>query len=179
MRRVVIVFLVIGVVGWLMWLWKASPAPHTAAPVTGPDSARAGLRASRLFFAAPDGDSLVSESRELPDAAGLHERVEVLVRELDRGPTAGGVAALPAGTALLHVFLDDRGLMTVNLSGAFRGNFQGGAGAEYLAIASLVRTLGANVPGVKRVLLICAGAPLATLGGHLPLDRPLDVSDFP
>lgn len=179
MRRAFVGLLMIAVLAWLVWLWKAAPEPQTTTAVTGPDSARAGLRASRLYFAAPDGDSLVSEARELPEAASLHERVEMLVRELNRGPTAGGVAALPAGTALLHVFLDDRGLMTVNLSGAFRSGFQGGAGAEYMAIASLVRTLGANVPGVRRVMLICAGAPLATLGGHLPLDRPLEITDFP
>lgn len=179
MKRVVVGLLLIAVLAWLVWLWKAPSAPHPVAAVTGPDSARAGLRASRLYFAAPDGDSLVSEPRELPEVAELHERVATLVRELDRGPTAGAVAALPAGTGLLQVFLDDRGLMTVNLSGAFRKNFRGGAGAEYMAIASLVRTLGANVTGVKRVLVLCAGAPLATLGGHLPLDRPLEVTDFP
>jgi len=26
---------------------------------------------------------------------------------------------------------------------------------------------------------VCAGRPIATLGGHLPLDRPLDVADWP
>jgi hypothetical protein len=46
-------------------------------------------------------------------------------------------------------------------------------------VASLVRTLGANLPEVKRVLLVCGGAPIATLGGHLALDRPLEVSAMP
>jgi hypothetical protein len=32
---------------------------------------------------------------------------------------------------------------------------------------------------VKRVLIVCGGRPLATLGGHLPLDQPLDVNDWP
>ena len=51
--------------------------------------------------------------------------------------------------------------------------------AEYLAVASLVRTLGANLPEVKRILIVCGGRPMATLGGHLPLDQPLDVNDWP
>ena len=90
-----------------------------------------------------------------------------------------GLAALPAGTAALHVFLDDRGLLTLDLSRAFQHGFRGGSGAEYLAVASLVRTLGANLPEVKRVLIVCGGRPIATLGGHIPLDQPLDVNDWP
>ena len=65
--------------------------------------------------------------------------------------------------------------MTLDLSRAFQQGFRGGAGAEYLAVASLVRTIGANMPEVKRVLLISGGMPIATLGGHLALDRPIDV----
>jgi len=67
----------------------------------------------------------------------------------------------------------------VDLSRSFVQEFRGGAGAEYLAVASLVRTLAANLPGVKRVLLVCGGEPLVTLGGHVPLDRPINASDFP
>jgi hypothetical protein len=87
------------------------------------------------------------------------------------------VAALPAGTSVLHVYLDERGLMTLDLSRAFQQGFQGGSNAEYLAVASLVRTIGANIPEVQRVLLVCGGNPLPTLGGHLPLDRPIEVGD--
>ena len=121
----------------------------------------------------------MSESRELPESATLHERVAALVGELDRGPTGAGVAALPPGTSLLHVYLDDEGLMTIDLSRAFQQGFRGGAGSEYLAVSSLVRTLAANIPEVKRVRIVCGGEPIATLGGHLPLDRPLDVSEMP
>jgi hypothetical protein len=137
------------------------------------------VKAVRLYFGAADGDSLVAEPREMIEPSGLHDRVAALVAELDRGPRGRGVAVLPAGTSVLRVFLDDRGLMTLDLSGAFRQRFRGGSTAEYLAVASLVRTLGANVPEARRVVVICAGRPIATLGGHLPLDRPLDVSDWP
>ena len=148
----------------------------TAAPA---DTTGAGVKTVRLYFGAVSGDSLVSEARELVEASSLHERVARLVAELDLGPRGRGVAVLPAGTSVLHVYLDDHGLMTLDLSGAFRQRFRGGSSTEYLAIASLVRTLGANVPEAKRVLLVCAGRPIATLGGHLALDRPLDVSDWP
>lgn len=179
MRRVWIGLLGIAVLAWLGWNWtRVRPGPTRAAP-TAVDSTGAGVKAMRLYFGAANGDSLVAESREMIEPSGLHDRVASLVTELDRGPRGRGVAVLPAGTSVLRVFLDEHGLLTLDLSGAFRQRFRGGASAEYLAIASLMRTLGANVPEARRVLVICAGRPIATLGGHLPLDRPLDISDWP
>ena len=121
----------------------------------------------------------MAESREMVEPPMLRDRVAALVRELDRGPTRGGVAVLPAGTSVRFAYLDADGLLTVDLSRSFVQEFRGGAGAEYLAVASLVRTLAVNVPGVKRLLLVCGGEPLVTLGGHVPLDRPIVASDFP
>lgn len=179
LRRLVIGGLLIAMLAWVAWRVLDVPRAPGTIEGTPPDSVGAGLKAARLFFASPDGDSLVSEAREMVETQNLHERVSALVAELDRGPTGRGVAPLPAGTSVLHVYLDDRGLLTVDLSRAFQQGFRGGSSGEYMARASLVRTLGANVPEAKRVLVICGGAPLPTLGGHLPLDRPIEVSDLP
>src|SRR6185295_18454990 len=132
--------------------WMRGPETRNAVPAPA-DTASAGVRAARLYFAAPSGEGLVVEPREVVESANLHDRVAALVTELDRGPRAGGIAALPAGTSVLHVFLDERGLMTLDLSRAFEQGFSGGSGAEYLAIASLVRTISANLPGVHRILI--------------------------
>ena len=176
-RWLAVVALAALALAWFALHWVRSR--EALAPRVQADSTAAGVRSVRLYFAAPTGDSLVVEPREVVEAATLHERVAGLVAELDRGPRGGGVAALPAGTAALHVFLDDQGLMTLDLSRAFQRGFRGGSGGEYLAIASLVRTLSTNVPEVKRILIVCGGHPIATLGGHLPLDQPLDVNDWP
>lgn len=176
-RWLALVGLVLLAVGWFGWRARRErpiPAPPAAA-----DSAAAGVRSVRLYFAAVNGDSLVAEPREVLAAESLRERVTALVAELDRGPRGAGVAAIPAGTAALHVFLDAHGLLTLDLSRAFQQGFRGGSCAEYLAVASLVRTLGANLPEVRRVRIVCGGRPVATLGGHIPLDQPLDVSDWP
>ena len=37
----------------------------------------------------------------------------------------------------------------------------------------------ANVPEAKRIRIVCGGAAISTLGGHFPLDRPLDPDDWP
>ena len=143
------------------------------------DTTVTGMRAATLWFATRTGDGLVAESRELADRDALHERVAALVQALDVGPTQGGLATLPPGTAVLHVYLDERGLLTLDLSRAFRQSFRGGSRSEELAIGSLLRTITANVPDVKRVRLVCGGAPVTTLGGHFPLDEPLDPDDWP
>jgi hypothetical protein len=121
----------------------------------------------------------MAEARELLDVPNLHDRVAALVAEMGRGPRSGGLATLPPGTTVRHVFLDERGLLTIDLSAVFRTDFRGGSSAEYLAMASLVRTLGDNLSEVRRVLIVCEGEPLTTLAGHLPLDRPFEVSDLP
>jgi hypothetical protein len=176
--RIVVAVLVL-VLGWLGWrLWRRHE-PSVAREAAIVDTTSAGLRSARLYFASPSGDGLVAESRDLPERAELRERVTALVAELERGPQQGGARALPAGTAVQHVYLDEHGLMTLDLTRAFQDRFEGGSTAEYLALASLVRTLAANVPEVKRVQIVCGGASIPTLGGHLPLDRPLDVSEWP
>jgi hypothetical protein len=178
-QRALLVTLGLGLLVGAGWWWSRRARPSEAPAPAAADSARAGVRSVQLYFAAASGDSLVSESREVVDAPDVGRRVRVLVSELDRGPRGSGVAALPAGTGVLRCYLDDTGSLTLDLTGAFRQGFRGGSTAEYLAIASLVRTLGANLPEVKRVLIVCAGRPITTLGGHLPLDQPLDVQDWP
>lgn len=175
--RVAIGCLLIAVLAWTTWRLSRSPSPPAGEPRA--DSTSAGFVAARLYFASSSGDGLVAEARDMIESESLHDRVAALVAELDRGPKGPGVATLPSGTSVLHVYLDDRGLMTVDLSRAFQQGFRGGSTAEYLAVASLVRTIGSNFPEVKNVLLACGGAALPTLGGHLPLDRPIQVADLP
>jgi hypothetical protein len=178
-RRVLVIGLLVACVLASLLGYGLHRRPRTAGVAAPADSARAGVKTVRLYFGAVSGDSLVSEARELVEATTLHDRVAGLVAELDLGPRGRGVAVLPAGTSVLHVYLDDHGLMTLDLSGAFRQRFRGGSATEYLAIASLVRTLGANLPEVKRLLVVCGGRPIASLGGHLALDRPLEIGDWP
>jgi len=161
-----------GLAGWREARRRADAAVLAAA---APDTTQTGMRAMTLWFASTDADSLVAEMRELQEAEGLHARVAALVAALDQGPVRRGLAVLPAGTSVLHVYLDDRGLLTLDLSRSFEQGFRGGSRAEDLAVEAIVRTIGDNVPEVRHILFTCGGAPLATLGGHVPLDRPIGV----
>lgn len=169
------VLALVALAAWAGWREVRRRADTAAIAAAAPDTSQTGLRAVTLWFASEDGDSLVSEPRELPEQEGLHARVAALVAALDEGPSRRGVAVLPAGTSVLHVYLDDRGLLVLDLSRSFQQGFRGGTRAEDLAIDAILRTLRDNVPEVRRVLFTCGGAPLTSLGGHVPLDRPLGV----
>ena len=166
-----LVLVALAFVGWSTWSAQHAPATATGTPA---DTAQAGLRSVTLWFADASGDSLVREVREVQEVAGLHERVSQLVEGLVRGPMHGGIAVVPNGTTVLRAYLDDRGQLTLDLSRAFQQGFHGGSCEEDLVVGSLVRTIGSNLPEVKRVLFTCGGAPIGSLGGHLPLDCPID-----
>ena len=182
MRRVRLRFIVIGLVlvaGALVWrAWTSRPAVEVPEPVAS-DTTGVGLRAVTLWFGSPGGDSLVAEPREMPEETSLHERVAAIVAALEQGPREGGTRTLPEGTLLLHAYMDEAGLLTLDLSRPFRQGFHGGARAEEITLGSLVRTLATDVPEAKRIRIVCAGVPLPTLGGHFPLDQPLAPEDWP
>ena len=175
----IVVALAAGVRAWVA-VRLAHRAPNVAPNAASPaDSSATGFQTVTLYFAAPSGDSLVEESRSVIAQTDLHARIASLVDALARGPSATGLALVPAGTAVVHAYLDDRGLLTLDLAAPFRDEFRGGATAELLAVGSIVRTLAANVPEAQRLQLACGGQPLPSLDGHVPLDQPLDLAHWP
>ena len=155
MRRLLIligVLLIAGALVWKSWTERATP---TVPPPVWSDTSGVVVRGVTLWFGSSTGDSLVGEVRELPELTGVHERAAAAVTALEQGSRAGGARVIPAGTS-----------------------FGGGARTEELAIASLVRTVSAFVPEAKRIRIVCGGAAFPSLGGHFPLDRPLDPEDW-
>ena len=182
-RSLWIVALTIAVLAWALGQARRASELRANGPqgfdtTAARDTGRAEPLTVRLYFASPGGDSLLGETRTVSARPGLHGRVEVLVRELVRGARHGGVPLLPPGTSVRHVYVDHRGLMTLDLTPAFRDRFHGGSTAEYFALGSLVRTLLDNVPEARAVRFACAGEPLETLGGHFACDPPFERADF-
>lgn len=178
MKRLLILVGVVLVASALAWKVWTDRAPRSVPPPVWSDSTGTGLRAVTLWFGSATGDSLVGEVRELPELPGVHERAAAAVAALEQGSREGGVRVIPAGTTVIHAYLDDAGLLTLDLSRPFRQGFAGGARTEELAIAALVRTVSACVPEAKRIRIVCGGAAFPSLGGHFPLDRPLDPEDW-
>ena len=150
---------------------RRSDAAAAAAAAAAPDTTQTGMRSVTLWFGATDGDSLVAEVRELAEQADLHARVAQLVAALDQGPLRRGVAVVPTGTSVLHVYLDDRGLLTLDLSRAFQQGFRGGSRAEDLVVA---RSCGRSATTCPRSAdpRSRAGARPLVIAGRPPPARP-------
>ena len=119
--------LIVGALFARQWFQKKNlPEPLPVAP----DTTETSVRSAALWFASADGDSLVMEPRDLAEQGDLHARLAALVASLEQGPRGDGERTLPQGTALLHDYLDETGLLTLDLSPPFRQGFQGGARVE-------------------------------------------------
>jgi len=79
---------------------------------------------------------------------------------------------IPEGGQILGVHIAQNGIATVNLSEAFRDNFNGGAREEQMTLYAIVNTVG-RTPGVKGVLFQVNGKKVDEFAGHIDLTDPL------
>lgn len=142
-----------------------------------PDEAAAGAVERqinvKLFFQAPDGRGLAVEERPVAFASDLARQIHSVVQELVKGPQKGLAATLAPDTRVLHVFVSARGIAYVDLSKEVAVVAPGGSEAEMIAVYSVVNSLAANFPAIKRVQILIEDRPAATLAGHVDLTRPL------
>jgi len=147
---------------------------ETALPVAEGLAAEAGRRISvRLYFEAPDREGLLPEEREVAFSADLARQLRTVVEELAKGSTTGLLSTLPAGTRVLEVFVQARGVAWVDLSSEATSGLPGGSKAELLTVYSVVNTIVTNFPAVSRVRIVVNDQPVTSLGGHVDLSRPL------
>jgi len=147
---------------------------ETAPPVAEGPAAEAGRRISvRLYFEAPDREGLLPEEREVAFSADLPRQLRTVLEELAKGSTTGLVSTLPAGTRVLEVFVQARGVAWVDLSSEATSGLPGGSKAEMLTVYSIVNTIVTNFPAVSRVRIVVNDQPVTSLGGHVDLSRPL------
>ena len=150
-------------------------AEETARPpaAEGPASGKGRRISVRLYFEAPDREGLLPEEREVAFSADLPRQLRTVVEELAKGSTTGLVSTLPAGTRVLEVFVQARGVAWVDLSSEATSNLPGGSRAEMLTVYSVVNTIVTNFPAVSRVRIVVNDQPVTSLGGHVDLSRPL------
>jgi spore germination protein GerM len=149
------------------------PPPEEASPADAAEPG-AGRRINvRLYFEAPDREGLLPEEREVAFSSDLARQVRTVVEELAKGSTTGLLPTLPAGTRVLEVFVQARGVAYVDLSSEAASGLPGGSKAELLTVYSVVNTIVTNFPAVSRVRIVVDDQPVASLGGHVDVSRPL------
>jgi spore germination protein GerM len=149
---------------------EAKPPPEPVPEASGVAQRRIDVK---LFFQAPDRPFLMIEDRPVVYSEDLGQQLRSVVEELVAGSKAGMAPTLPAETKVLEVFVNERGTAYVDLSGDVITKHAGGSKEELMSVYSIVNSLAANFPAVKRVQILVDDRPVATLAGHVNLGRPL------
>ena len=165
---------------WSRLLTRTVPgeeAAEEAAPVAAPDREQAAAVEQKinvkLFFIAADQPALLIEDREVAYSEDLPRQVRTVVEELVKGPQKGLVATLPKETRVIDTFVTSAGVAYVDFSKEASQKHPGGSRGELLSVYSVVNSLTANFPAVKRVQILVEDRQVATLAGHVDLTRPL------
>ena len=127
----------------------------------------------KLFFLARDQPALLIEDREVAYSNDLARQVRTVVEEIVKGPQKGLGGTLPPETRVIDSFVTANGVAYVDLSREASQKHTGGSRGELLSVYSVVNSLTANFPAVKRVQILVEDRQVATLAGHVDLTRPL------
>ncbi len=132
----------------------------------------AGSRATHkvnLYFPSNEDGSLVEETRSIAWSVNDADRVRSVLLALIEGSRSGRARPLPASADVRAVFLASDGTAYLDFSSNAIGLSASGIGSETLAAYSIVDSLAANVPAVKRVRFLIQGQEVETLDGHVDL----------
>lgn len=113
-----------------------------------------------LYFADETGSFLLTEKQTVP-MAGQEELAQQVLKLLLSPPQSGGMQiALPPGTSVLDVSVENR-VCSVDFNGDFYDNRPEGEQAEQLALLSVVNTL-CELDGIDQVQFYTQGTKLTS-----------------
>ena len=129
---------------------------------------------AQLYFPGAGGHLFV-ESRALPAAATLEERLSGLLEAYLSGPESEDLfPAFPPEVSLDDSMVTDEGIAYVDLTVTGQNaNLPWGSRQEMLAVYGLVDSVLLNLPEIRGVILLRNGEQRSTFGGHLDTTRVL------
>lgn len=128
----------------------------------------------KLFYLSPDGNSYISEDREITKYGAITDQVKTVLMELIRGPETNLSPTIPQGTDVKEVFIDGKKCAYIDFNRSISQNHIGGTTAELATIASIVNTLTANFPKeIQKVRILIDGKEVRTLAGHIDITKPI------
>ncbi|HKS67721.1 MAG TPA: GerMN domain-containing protein [Candidatus Acidoferrales bacterium] len=143
-----------------------------AAPIATPTDVTA---QAKIFWAA-GADGLAPVSVEIPLSSDPAERAKQVLNELISNPPAPEQRTLPADTALLGFYILPDGTAIADFSDALVAETPSGISSEEDTIDSIVETLQANVPSLRRLKILVHGQEADTLAGHIDLTGFFDLN---
>ena len=138
-----------------------------------------GSRAVTLFFADPEDQALVTETRLVAISKEFVEQIHQVVEALLDGPEQTGVSTIAEETRLLDAFYDaESATLYLDFTSEIVSGHPGGSSAEYFTIAAIVRTVSQNFPEVQAVQILVEGLQIGTIAGHIDAYKPFLVSEW-
>jgi hypothetical protein len=124
-----------------------------------------------LYFPSLSERKLVAESRPVKWASSADDRVRQVLLALAEGSRQGLGRPLAPSTNVRAVFLTSDGTAYVDLSNDLLSGINPGIESESLSVYSMVDSITANIPSVKRVKILIQGQEVETLEGHADLSE--------
>jgi hypothetical protein len=125
-----------------------------------------------LYFPSFEQSTLREEKRPIAWAEADTDRIRQVLLALIEGSHQGYSRPLPTPTLIRAVFLAPDGTAFLDISTLATGDLNSGIADECLVVYSIVNSLAANLPAVKRVKILVQGQEVDTLNGHV------DVTGF-
>lgn len=133
---------------------------------------------AKIFWAAGPGKVAPVEI-ELPLSADPVERSRQLLQELIANPPTPDQRTLPPSTTLLGFYILPDGTAVADFSESLASELPSGILSESMAVNSIVKTLAANVPQLRRLKILIHGQEVNTLAGHVDLTGFFDLNPAP
>jgi sporulation and spore germination protein len=127
------------------------------------------VKAKLFWLSDADNSVLAAVTVELPLSDNPVLRSKQVLNTLLAGPVDVELRTLPPDAVLLAFYILPDGTAIADFSEALATSIPSGIASEQLAVASMARTLEANVPQVKRLKILIHGQEVETLAGHVDL----------
>ncbi len=178
-RRIAVIATIVlaAAAAWVLFVglprWYGPKPPETTSPATTTAPAAERKITATLYYVSDDGTELVGLQREVPFGEAVADQARQIV-EAQIAPAAPPlVSAIPQGTALLNLYVTDKGDAFVDLSTDLRAKHPGGSLEELFTVYTIVNALTVNLPAIQRVQILIDGKEADTLAGHVDLRHPL------
>lgn len=143
-------------------------APAVSTPTDVPVKAR--------IFWAGGPDSIAPVEIELPLSADPIQRSRQLLHALIAEPPTPDQRTIPGDAEVLGFYILPDGTAIADFSDALSTETPSGILSESMAVNSITRTLGNNVPGLRRLKILIHGQEVDTLAGNVDLTGFFDLN---
>ena len=131
-----------------------------------------------LFLFDADSFELVRVDVELRLSQEPVERLKQIVNALVNESADPLRNAIPTGTLLHQVYLDDRSTAYLDFSHHLSDSHIGGTTAELLTVSVILQTIQTNFPEkITKVQILIEGQEVDTIAGHIDISQPLSLEE--